>query len=99
MRSSRLAGAVLVFVALTPLVKADIVSPLGNTTSGLVSGTVYTSAKLLGALTGPTPFNAVCGNITTTDCSTSWTFNYSFPTGQTVTGATLSWALATSIRQ
>jgi PEP-CTERM motif len=91
MKSSHFAArAAVVLLALTPLVKADIISSLGNTASGLVSGTHYTSLQLLAALTGAAPFNAVCGNITTTDCSTSWTFSYLFPSGQTVTGATLT---------
>lgn len=72
------------------LVKADIITSQGNTTPAFTS-THPTSAAVLAAQVGsPAPFNAVCGNINTTNCSASWTFNYSFPTGQTVIGATLS---------
>lgn len=84
------ARAAVALLALTALAKADIIVSLGNTASGFASGSHQTSAAFLGALTGPAPFNAVCGNITTMSCTASWTFNYLFTAGQTISSATLT---------
>lgn len=82
-------------VALAPLVctsaMADIVVSLGNTASGFTSGeNPITSASIATAQFGQTmPFGAPCGSVLVA-CSTNWTFDYSIPSGQTVTGATLT---------
>lgn len=73
----------------TPMMADDIPTSIG--TQHFTSGSSTTSAAYLSAVSGqPAPFNGFCGVITTTDCSTSWTFDYTIPAGDTVTGATLS---------
>jgi hypothetical protein len=76
--------------------KADeIVSSVGNTSSGFTDGQAVSSA--LFASTNGTqlaPFNAACGSDSgtagSTTCSASWTFGYVVPAGDTITGATLT---------
>lgn len=70
--------------------KADTVTAsLG--TQNFTGGTKVTTGTFLAAVAAqPAPFNAFCGADTTGNCSASWTFNYVVPSGDTVTGATLS---------
>jgi hypothetical protein len=79
-----------VLCAASPVMADDILASIG-TQGSFVSGQTTTSAAYLSAVAGqPAPFNAFCGAITTTDCSTSWTFDYTIPAGDTITGATLT---------
>ena len=78
-------------ILLTPLVRADIIFSLGNTSPSFADGSHPGSATVLGQQSGsPAPFNAFCGSDASANCSTSWTFNYAVPVGQTVTGGTLT---------
>ncbi|HME12023.1 MAG TPA: PEP-CTERM sorting domain-containing protein [Candidatus Acidoferrum sp.] len=85
-----LAGLVLA-CALPLAANADTV----NTSIGtqhFVDGSSVTSAAYTSAVAGqPAPFNAFCGSISSGDCTgITWTFNYTVPAGDTITGATLS---------
>jgi len=55
-------------------------------------GTKITTSAYLTAVSGqPAPFfNAFCGFDATTNCSANWVFNYVLPTGDSITGATLT---------
>jgi hypothetical protein len=84
-----LAGA----LSLTVPAKADEISTsLGNPFSSLTNGqTAVTSGAYAAAVAGQlAPFNAFCGSISGGDCTNvTWTFNYTVPAADTVTGATL----------
>jgi hypothetical protein len=95
MRTLRLvAGLVLASAVCVAIpAKADTVTEsLG--TQNFTGGTkVLTGTFLTAVATQPAPFNAFCGSDTAStlgNCSASWTFNYVVPSGDTVTGATLS---------
>jgi hypothetical protein len=54
-------------------------------TTGIKTGPFNT------AVTGqPPPFSTFCGSDTATNCSASWTFTYTVPATDTITGATLT---------
>jgi len=80
-----------ILLVVTPLAKADTVTPLGNTASGFANGSTQTSSNVLNAQSGqPAPFNTPCGSDALSNCSTSWTFTYTLPGGENVVGATLT---------
>ncbi len=86
---------VSVFLATSFLAQGALISKsVGNTSSGLSDGSHPSSATVLAALTGAAPFNAFCGSDTgaaaSTNCSTSWNFTYTIPSGDTIIGATLT---------
>jgi len=83
--------AAFAFLALTPLIKANVIASLGNTASGFTTGSHPTTAAVLAALAGsPAPFNAFCGSDAAANCAANWTFSYLLPAGQLVSGATLT---------
>ena len=86
----------MVLTALTPLVKADILSfSIGNTTPPFTNGSHPTAGAVLLAQAGsPLPFLGTCGADLLSNCSANWTFNYSVPSGQTVSAATLTLGIA-----
>ncbi len=91
--------AVLCVCLLPQMALADtITANLGNTASGLVSGTTYTGSVILAAQSGqPAPFNATCGSDTgsggSTNCSTAWTFNYASLAGSTINSASITFSI------
>src|SRR5580658_9785571 len=70
----------------------DITTSLGNTASGFTNGSLVTSAAYAAAVSGKSaPFNGFCGSISKGDCTdVSWTFDYTVPAGNTITGAELT---------
>ncbi len=63
---------------------------IGNTSTGFTNGLTQTTVAVTAAQSGkPAPFNAICGSDTASNCITSWTFNYSLPSGESVTAADL----------
>ncbi len=84
-------GSLTALLAASSLVHAATISTsLGNTASTLVDGAVQIQALVTTAQSGqPAPFTGICGSDLTTNCSTNWTFNYTVPSGQTITAATL----------
>lgn len=77
--------------AVAPAKGDNISTTLGNATPGFAAGTKQSAGTIAGAVSGnPAPFNAPCGSDSFSNCSTSWTFNYTVPSGDTITGATLS---------
>jgi hypothetical protein len=92
MRTLRLVAGLVLASAVCAAIpaKADTVtSNLG--TQNFTAGTKVTTGAFLAAVAAqPAPFNAFCGSDTASNCSASWTFNYVVPSGDTVTGATLS---------
>src|SRR5712675_365188 len=75
-------GSLTALLAASSLVNGAVIStPLGNTSPGFADGSHPFTATVLTNLTGPAPFNAICGSDTgtngSTNCSTSWTFHYS----------------------
>ena len=70
----------------------DITTSHGNTASGFTNGSLVTSAAYAAAVSGKSaPFNGFCGSISKGDCTdVSWTFNYTVPAGDTITGAALT---------
>lgn len=79
------------FLAASSLVNGAVISTsLGNTASGLADGSIQTTVALNTAQTGqPAPFTGNCGSDANMNCSANWTFTYSLPSGQSITGATL----------
>jgi hypothetical protein len=72
-----------------PAMADDVPTTLGQTT--LTPGTTVTSAAFATAAAGqPVPFNAACGSDGLGNCSATWTFLYTLPAGDTITGATLT---------
>jgi hypothetical protein len=95
LRKFFLAASTIVACALgvtAPAKGDDITTSLGNTASGFTNGSLVTSAAYATAASGQSaPFNAFCGSISKGDCTdVSWTFNYTVPTGDTITGAALT---------
>ncbi len=93
MRTLRLvAGLVLASAVCVAIpAKADTVITSNLGTQNFTAGTKVASGTFLTAVAAqPAPFNAFCGSDIASNCSTSWTFNYVVPSGDTVTGATLS---------
>jgi hypothetical protein len=92
MRTFRLLASLVIASAVCVAIptKADTVTDnLG--TQNFTGGTKVATGTFLTAVAAqPAPFNAFCGSDTSGNCSTSWTFNYAVPSGDTVTGATLS---------
>lgn len=87
--------AIAALFAMSSLAHGALISTsLGNNSPGFADGSHPTTATVIAALTGPAPFNAICGSDTgsnaSTNCSANWTFNYSIPAGDTITGATLT---------
>lgn len=63
---------------------------IGNISPGFTNGLTQTTAAVIAAQSGkPAPFNAICGSDPASNCTTSWTFNYSLPSGESVTAADL----------
>jgi len=88
---SCLAAGIAVSFLILSSAKADVVTSLGNTASGLTNGTHYLGAPILSAQSGQvSPFNAPCGSDASANCSTSWMFTYTLGAGETVDGATLT---------
>jgi hypothetical protein len=88
-------SSAIAFLAASSLVNGAVIStPLGNTSPGFADGSHPFSATVLTNLTGLAPFNAICGSDTgpngSTNCSTTWTFHYSIPSGDTIIAATLT---------
>jgi hypothetical protein len=101
MRDLYVAAAVVLACAwcvAAPAKADDISTSIG--TQHFTNGSTVTSAAYLGAvspvpapspLDQPAPFNAFCGSISGGDCSNvTWTFDYTVPAGDTITGATLT---------
>jgi len=69
--------------------RADTVPSIG--TQHFTDDTKITTSAFNTAVAGqPAPFNTFCGSDTSANCSATWTFSYSLPTGNLVTGATLT---------
>jgi hypothetical protein len=82
---------VTAFLAASSLVNAALISTsLGNTAPGFANGSVQTTANVNTAQSGqPAPFTGNCGSDASANCSANWTFNYTVPSGQLITSATL----------
>ncbi len=98
MRFLSLAAALVLACTLwvaTPALADDISTSLGNTVSGFTEGQTVSSA-LFTTTNGAqlAPFNAFCGSDSGSgginNCSTNWTFTYTVPAGDDISGATLS---------
>ena len=92
MKTLRLLAGLVLAAALYSAVpaKADTVSASIGT-QNFTSGTKITTVGFLAAtLLQPAPFNGFCGTDILGNCSASWTFNYTVPVGDTISGATLS---------
>jgi hypothetical protein len=75
-----------------PALADDIPTSIGA--QHFTAGNVVTSAAYAAAVAGqPAPFNAFCGSDISSNCSASWTFLYTIPAGDTITGATLTLGL------
>jgi hypothetical protein len=89
-------AALLAILASSSLVHASMISTsLGNTSPSFADGSHPTTAMVLAAQTSSlAAFHAICGSDTgsngSTNCSASWTFNYSIPLGQSIDEATLT---------
>jgi PEP-CTERM motif len=90
-------SSVIALLATSCLVNAAVISTsLGNTGATTFTNGQHpvSSATILGAFTGPAPFNTFCGSDTgnngSTDCMATWTFPTYSVSGQTITGATLT---------
>jgi PEP-CTERM motif len=84
-----LLGLATLLLCVRPAMADAISSDIG--TQHFTSGNSVTTGAFLTAVAGqPAPFNAFCGSDITSNCSTSWTFNYTVPVGDTITGATLT---------
>jgi len=69
--------------------KADTVTSIG--TQHFTDGTKITTGAFNTAVAGqPAPFNTFCGSDISSNCSANWTFTYTLPGGDTITGATLT---------
>lgn len=84
-------GSLTALLAASSLVQgATISTPLGNPSSALVDGNVQSTASVNTAQLGqPAPFTGNCGSDATANCSASWSFSYTIPSGQIITAATL----------
>jgi hypothetical protein len=82
---------VAALLVVTPLAKAaTFTTSIGNTSPPFANGSHPSGVTANGALTGsPAPFNAMCGNDNTSNCSANWTFSYAPPAG-TIVGGTLT---------
>lgn len=98
MRFLSLAAALFLAYTLwvaAPALADDISTSLGNTASGFTEGQAV-SSSLFTTTNGTqlAPFNAFCGsdsgNGGINNCSANWTFTYTVPAGDGITGATLS---------
>lgn len=94
MRNLCVALAVILACALcvaAPAKADDISTSVGNTSSGFTVGQSVSSGLFTTTNgTQAAPFNALCGSDAPsmgTSCSTSWTFDYTVPAGDTITGA------------
>ena len=82
------AGFAFLFCVLGPT-NADVISTIG--TQHFTVGNTYTTGAFNTAVAGqPAPFNTFCGSDTSSNCSASWTFDYTIPGGSTISGATLT---------
>jgi hypothetical protein len=83
--------SVIAFLAASSLVNGAVISTsVGNTAPGFANNSIQTTASVNTAQTGQfAPFTGNCGSDATTNCSAGWTFNYTVPSGQTITAATL----------
>jgi PEP-CTERM motif len=68
----------------------DISTSIG--TQHFANGTtgIKTAAFNTAVAGQPPPFNTFCGSDTASNCSASWTFDYTVPSGDTITTATLT---------
>ena len=84
-------GSLTALLAASSLVQgATISTSLGNTASLLVNGANQTTTQVNAAQTGqPAPFTGNCGSDGSANCSANWSFSYTVPSGQIITGATL----------
>jgi hypothetical protein len=84
-------GSLTALLAASCLVQgATISTSLGNTASLLVNGANQTTTQVNAAQTGqPAPFTGNCGSDGSANCSANWSFSYTVPSGQIITGATL----------
>jgi len=84
-------SSIIAFLAASSLVNGAVISTsLGNTAPGFANGSIQTTTALNTAQTGqPAPFTGNCGSDATANCTAMWTLNYSVPSGQTISGATL----------
>lgn len=77
--------------AVAPAKGDNISTSLGNATPSFAAGTKQSAVSIGDAVSGnPPPFNAPCGSDNSSNCSASWTFTYTVPSVDTITGATLS---------
>lgn len=87
---------VLFFGALQPTkaqtpIDVSIGTAGGNFTVGTnVSTTAFNNKVGPSGLNQPAPFSVLCGSDIAGNCSASWTFNYTVPSGDSITSATLS---------
>ena len=93
--SCLVSALVLAALDAVPAEASTISVVLGNSLPPFANGTTTTSAAATAAQTGTGAFSGLCGADTTmnTSCLASWTFNYVVPTGETVTGGSLTLGL------
>jgi hypothetical protein len=74
-----------------PALADDITTSIGTPPASFSSGQTVTSTTFLAATSGqPAPFTGACGSNAKSNCNTNWTFSYTIPGGDTLTGATLT---------
>jgi len=75
--------------AVRPALADDITTSIG--TQNFTDFTKVNVSTFNTAVGGqPAPFNTFCGSDISSNCSATWTFNYTIPAGDTITGATLT---------
>ena len=82
---------VITLIATSSLVSGAVISTsFGNTAPGFADGSIQTTVALNTAQTNePAPFIGNCGSDASMNCSASWTFTYSIPSGDTIVAANL----------
>jgi len=94
MRAFHLAPAVLLTCAslcFGAAAKADTIDTSIGTQHFTNGQTGVKSGPFNTAVMGqPAPFNEFCGSVSASNCSATWTFDYTIPVGDTITGATLT---------
>ena len=86
-----LLGLAAALCCVQPALADDITTSIGTPPASFTSGQIITSATFLAATSGqPAPFTGACGSNSSSNCNTNWTFSYTIPGGDTLTGATLT---------
>ena len=79
---------VITLIATSSLVSGAVISTsLGNTAPGFADGSIQTTVAVNTAQMAP--FTGNCGSDASLNCSASWTFTYSIPSGDTIVAANL----------